>query len=393
MTGDSDLKEGVQAMSTVLDRTAQTWLWLSWGIGLAATAIAQLLAAHAIAQDLPAWKIADICRADSATTYCSVYEKQARSGVSGNWTLLPKPWRETCLKTFAPPLEPSWRLLGACLEERMATARQDYVRQNEAAAERKLAALAEAKRKAEEAARLAAEAEARRKAEEAARLTAEAEAKRKAEEVARPTAEAEAKRKAEEAARLAAEAEQERKAEEAAKLAAEAEAKRKAEEAARLAAEAEAKRKAEEAARLAAEAEAKRKAEEAAKLAATAEAQACVNKVRAAAKKGTIRFKLNQGALDKRSKPTLDRLVATVKACPKVRFSIEGHTDSVGNAGYNMRLSSSRAKSVADYLIGAGIAAERIKAVGYGETRPIAPNNSRKNRAKNRRIEFSLQEN
>ena len=377
MTGDSDLKEGVQAMSTVLDRTAQTWLWLSWGIGLAATAIAQLLAAHAIAQDLPAWKIADICRADSATTYCSVYEKQARSGVSGNWTLLPKPWRETCLKTFAPPLEPSWRLLGACLEERMATARQDYVRQNEAAAERKLAALAEAKRKAEEAARLAAEAEARRKAEEAARLAAEAEAKRKAEEVARPTAEAEAKRKAEEAA----------------KLAAEAEAKRKAEEAAKLAAEAEAKRKAEEAARLAAEAEAKRKAEEAAKLAATAEAQACVNKVRAAAKKGTIRFKLNQGALDKRSKPTLDRLVATVKACPKVRFTIEGHTDSVGNAGYNMRLSSSRAKSVADYLIRAGIAAERIKAVGYGETRPIAPNNSRKNRAKNRRIEFSLQEN
>ncbi len=109
--------------------------------------------------------------------------------------------------------------------------------------------------------RLAAEAEEKRQAEEAARIAAEAEEKRQAEEAARIAAEAEEKRQAEEAARIAAEAEEKRQAEEAARIAAEAEEKRQAEEAARIAAEAEEKRQAEEAARLEAEEQAKQQAE------------------------------------------------------------------------------------------------------------------------------------
>jgi len=260
----------------------------------------------------------------------------------------------------------------------------------------RLAAEAEAKRKAEEAARLKAEAEAKRMAEEKARLAAEAEAKRKAEEAARLKAEAEAKRMAEEKARLAAEAEAKRKAEEAARLKAEAEAKRMAEEKARLAAEAEAKRKAEEAARLKAEAEAKRMAEEKARLAAEAEAKrkaiadACEQKLDGIASKGIIRFRVGRAEIDKRALSTLNKLVEAAKSCKTVKIAVEGHTDASGSADGNQRLSLKRAQAVMDYFVSAGVDGTRLSAVGYGESKPIADNSSPAGRAKNRRIEFTV---
>ena len=155
--------------------------------------------------------------------------------------------------------------------------------------EKRLAAEADAKRKADEEKRLAAEADAKRKADEAKRLAAEADAKRKADEEKRLAAEAEAKRKADEEKRLAAEAEAKRKADEEKRLAAEAEAKRKADEEKRLAAEAEAKRKADAEKRLAAEAEAKRKADDL-RLAAEAEAKRRVDEQRLAAEAETLRL-------------------------------------------------------------------------------------------------------
>lgn len=221
------------------------------------------------------------------------------------------------------------------------------------------------------------------------RLAAEAEAKKKAEEEARLAAEAEAKRKAEEA-RLAAEAEAKRKAEEEARLAAEAEASRKAEEA-RLAAEAEARKKAEEEGRAAAEAEAKRKAEEEAQLALRrAEAKKCEDLLKDTVGKGTINFQWADATLDERSKPTLDRLARIVNECPTFKVRIEGHTDAEGIPERNQPLSERRAKAVADYLIGAGVAQERLSAVGYGARQPIADNATPQGRAKNRRIEFRV---
>jgi outer membrane protein OmpA-like peptidoglycan-associated protein len=69
---------------------------------------------------------------------------------------------------------------------------------------------------------------------------------------------------------------------------------------------------------------------------------------------------------------------------------IEGHTDSDGPDDYNMQLSDRRAKSVMRYLVEKGVEQSRLKAKGFGETQPIAPNDSEENKAKNRRVEFKI---
>jgi OmpA-OmpF porin, OOP family len=81
-----------------------------------------------------------------------------------------------------------------------------------------------------------------------------------------------------------------------------------------------------------------------------------------------------------------------MKACPAVRVRVEGHTDTEGELGRNQRLSDNRAKAVADFLAENGIASNRVVAVGYGQTRPIVPNDSDRNRARNRRIDFVIVE-
>ena len=86
----------------------------------------------------------------------------------------------------------------------------------------------------------------------------------------------------------------------------------------------------------------------------------------------------------------LDDVAAQIISCPDASFEVAGHTDSDGSQSFNKRLSEARAKSVVDYLVNAGVSADRLNAVGYGETNPVVVNNSRENKAKNRRIEFSL---
>lgn len=163
-------------------------------------------------------------------------------------------------------------------------------------------------------------------------------------------------------------------------------------------AEQEAKRKAQEAvakAKAAEEQDARRKQQEATgdkaeKVKRREEANVCQHTMREVATTGVIRFDWASANLDSASKPTLDKLAEVARACPKAKIEIEGHTDAEGTPERNKSLSERRAKAVYDYLAKAGVGAERLSAVGYGETRPVAANDTPANRAKNRRIEFTV---
>jgi len=86
----------------------------------------------------------------------------------------------------------------------------------------------------------------------------------------------------------------------------------------------------------------------------------------------------------------LNQVAQVLKDFPKMRVRIEGHTDNVGGETSNLRLSQRRADSVRAYLVAKGIAPDRLEAVGYGLTRPIASNKTLKGRAQNRRTEFHV---
>ena len=86
----------------------------------------------------------------------------------------------------------------------------------------------------------------------------------------------------------------------------------------------------------------------------------------------------------------LDTLYDVVSRCPDLVIEIGGHTDSFGKSGPNQKLSERRANAVSEYLEAKGIPESRMNVTGYGETKPLVPNNTAQNRAKNRRIEFSV---
>ena len=90
------------------------------------------------------------------------------------------------------------------------------------------------------------------------------------------------------------------------------------------------------------------------------------------------------------STPELEKLTRLLKINPTIVIEISGHTDDVGKDSENLVLSKNRAKSVFDYLIINGIASDRMKAAGYGESIPALPNISDENRMKNRRIEIKI---
>lgn len=94
--------------------------------------------------------------------------------------------------------------------------------------------------------------------------------------------------------------------------------------------------------------------------------------------------------LNQAAKNELDALVTALKAFPNAHVEIRGHTDSTGSKAYNQLLSERRAKAVYNYLVEHGIETERLQAVGYGMTMPIADNDSEEGRAQNRRIDFVI---
>jgi len=103
-------------------------------------------------------------------------------------------------------------------------------------------------------------------------------------------------------------------------------------------------------------------------------------------------FDFDKSVLKDESKPDLNRAVEFLRQNPGISVEIAGHTDSVGNAPYNKKLSQSRAEAVRQYLVNGGIAASRLEANGYGEERPIADNGTEEGRARNRRVEMRVKE-
>ena len=97
--------------------------------------------------------------------------------------------------------------------------------------------------------------------------------------------------------------------------------------------------------------------------------------------KGDISFKI------------LDEVAAVLKSNPKIALEVQGHTDNVGQAGYNQKLSQSRADSVRAYLVAHGVEPARLIAKGYGQSKPLVPNNTEANRGLNRRVQFIRTEN
>jgi outer membrane protein OmpA-like peptidoglycan-associated protein len=89
----------------------------------------------------------------------------------------------------------------------------------------------------------------------------------------------------------------------------------------------------------------------------------------------------------------LDRVVKLLNENPAIEIEMSAHTDSYGSDEYNFKLSDNRARSVMEYIISKGIAPNRIVSQGYGETRPVAPNDTPENRQLNRRVEFKILKN
>ncbi len=115
-------------------------------------------------------------------------------------------------------------------------------------------------------------------------------------------------------------------------------------------------------------------------------------KVEMAAK--NIYFASGSSVLLKKSYQSLDEVAALLKEEPNATLAldIEGHTDNVGKAPSNLKLSQTRANAVATYLKKKGIDASRLTATGYGQTQPVADNKTAAGKAKNRRVELKLKE-
>ena len=103
-----------------------------------------------------------------------------------------------------------------------------------------------------------------------------------------------------------------------------------------------------------------------------------------------VNFEFDKATLTPNARSLLDLVVFALKEAPQIRVEVGGHTDARGSDAYNQELSGHRAQSVVDYLVGQGIASERLQAVGYGETAPVADNATEEGRERNRRVELRI---
>ena len=117
----------------------------------------------------------------------------------------------------------------------------------------------------------------------------------------------------------------------------------------------------------------------------------CKNQIDELLSNEKIHFDYNKATIKQDSYKLLVNLVDIINKCPDTIVTIEGHTDSDGSAKYNKLLSQKRANAIKAYLENRGVAKERLRAVGYGESKPVASNATREGKQKNRRIEFKFQ--
>ena len=103
-----------------------------------------------------------------------------------------------------------------------------------------------------------------------------------------------------------------------------------------------------------------------------------------------INFDYNKWDINPTYRGALEESVAVLKLNPKMTIEVQGHTDEIASEQYNQVLSEKRAEATRDYFVSKGIAPERIATRGFGETRPLASNDTPAERAKNRRIEIKI---
>ena len=103
-----------------------------------------------------------------------------------------------------------------------------------------------------------------------------------------------------------------------------------------------------------------------------------------------INFELNKATLTEKSINTVKQIATVLKEHQNVHVEIGGHTDDSGDETYNLTLSQSRVDAVKQRLVQMEVSANRIKAIGYGETKPLVSNDTEENRRQNRRVEFKI---
>ena len=101
-------------------------------------------------------------------------------------------------------------------------------------------------------------------------------------------------------------------------------------------------------------------------------------------------FEVNKSDIQTATKTNLDQLSQTLKKYDDTNILVEGHTDATGEESYNRKLSDKRAESVEDYLVANGVANGRITTKGYGESQPVAENETEAGRRQNRRVEVAI---
>ena len=116
----------------------------------------------------------------------------------------------------------------------------------------------------------------------------------------------------------------------------------------------------------------------------------CVDALNATMQQSAIGFEPNRDVIAGDAAPVIEALAATMQRCAGFRIEIGGHTDSQGADSINRELSAARARAVLAAMAEGGIDTANLAAVGYGETRPVAPNDTEAGREANRRIEFRL---
>ncbi len=105
---------------------------------------------------------------------------------------------------------------------------------------------------------------------------------------------------------------------------------------------------------------------------------------------GDINFKTGDYTLEPIAQSYLDKVVQLLQIAPNIDLQIKGHADASGSASINNELAINRASSVQQYLYSQGIANERMKSIGYGSAYPVADNDTKEGRAKNRRVELEV---